>query len=200
MSLFAHYLKTIQSARSHVVLDAIQSPLRREWHRFSDHEKAHLFEAGKTQREKLTQAPTPEESDPFDDPSQSLFRELVSSYQNTKTQEEVRVVRARVDGLVLVSQLQQWQSRELFVEDIAALRRIWLETAAKVSETTQQYLDRLGACETRAAFDALLLEVLPYSLELERQDKSEWWVLEHAFEVRSCELRSNPKIVLKKLL
>jgi hypothetical protein len=189
MSLFAHYLKTIQGARSHVVLDAIQSPLRREWHRFSDHEKSHLFEAGKTQREKLTQTPTAEERDPFDDPSQSLFRELVSSYQNTKTQEEVRSVRTRVEALVLAGQLQLWQSRELFIEDIAALRRIWLETPAKVSETTQHYLDRLNACETRAAFDDLLLEVLPYSLELERQDQSEWWVLEHAFEVKSCELK-----------
>ena len=47
------------------------------------------------------------------------------------------------------------------------------------------YLDKLKACDTRAAFDALLMEIFPYSLELERQDKSEWWVIEHAFEVKS---------------
>ena len=136
MTLFAHYLKTLQSARSHTVLDALQGPLRREWHRFNADEKKRLSEAGKVQRERLNQkASTDEERDPFDSPERTLFEEMRSAYQSTTSQEELREVRARVEDLMRVGKLQGWQSRELFVEDIAALRRLWLTKPVSVKYT-----------------------------------------------------------------
>lgn len=200
MTLFEHYLKTIQCARSHEVLDAIQGPLRREWRRFSEIEKKRLFEVGRAQREKLNQKPPAEEKDPFENPEQALFEELRAAYQKAQSQEEVRVIRGKIDDLVRVGRLSGWQSKELFLEDLSALRRLWLTTPIKVSDITQCYLDKLSACTTRAAFDALLLEVLPYSLELERHDKSEWWVLEHAFELKSDELKRSSNLATNSLV
>ena len=126
-------------------------------------------------------------------PYRADFERLTEAYQRCQTRDEVRNVRNEVEALARQGRLMIWQIRELFVSDIAALRRAFELDPPKVSPQTQRFLDALTGCDSFTGYDAILREALPYSLELERADSREWWVLEHAFELRSAELRQKTK-------
>jgi hypothetical protein len=209
MSITEAYVKSLSTARSLTSIDALRPSIVRVWPTLSAEERDAINQAGKAARERLTpkkpERPEPSENmpgeykrspskeEPAEMPYRADFEKFTESYSRCSTRDEVRAVRSMVDELSRLGRLMIWQSRELFISDIAALRRVFELDPPKVSERTQRYLDALVDCPDYATFGEILAEAVPYSLELERADSREWWVLEHAFELRSAELRQKAK-------
>lgn len=224
MSLAETYVKSLQTAKSLTVIDAIKPSIARNWAGFTVSERDAINAAGAAAKERIASAepqrPEPSENmpgeyaykskgmpkgevmhksyrppqeEPAEMPYRATFERLTENYARCSTRDEVRAVRNEVDELSRQGQLMIWQSRELFVSDIAALRRVFELDPPKVSPETQRFLDELIKADGYIRYDELLQEALPYSMQLERADSREWWVLEHAFELKSAELRQKAR-------
>jgi|CXWL01.1.fsa_nt_gi hypothetical protein len=196
MSLALNYIKSLQVAKTNEVLDSLLQTLKRQWPEFTQEEREKLLHTGKEARARINQ---PENDDVCEVPERALFEGLKAELASATSREQVQVIERRIDDLGSLGKLQRWQTMELFVMECAALRRIWETQPLNVSETTYGYLERLMHAD-RAGFDALLREVLPYSLELDRQGRAgdasanrEWLIIEQAFMVRSEALKRQEK-------
>lgn len=197
MSLAESYVKSLQVARNNAVLDGLLATLKRRWQDFSTDEKKLLLHHGKTARERINR---PEEDAIAEVPARDVFEELKACFTSAKTRDEVRQNRKRVDELVCAGTLQRWQTNELFILEIDALRRIWETEPLNVSAETYKILEQLIACQTREEFDAILRDSYEYTLSKETEGRAgdtqadkEFWILEQAFSVKSESLRRQPK-------
>lgn len=204
-SIVKTYIKSLDAARSLQVLSAHKLGIKRQWPDFSQEERAALNAAGLAAKARIealaapavpAAAPAPAPLAPVKDQPTDLlerafFEASTLAYQLATTREEIYQVRQSVHERS--RSLHLWQVRELFVSDIAALRRIQQSTATTVLPRTQLYLTAIEQAPDLQTYHEIMLEAVGYSIELERADSPDWWVLEDAFVLRWQELRQKIK-------